>query len=162
MKRLKVKQQGILEDFLPIIIFVITVSVLLISYIHYNNAVNQKSTLNTVSRNCLLKMETTGYMTTEIYESFRDKLHQLGYKGNALGGEITWNNFQNTDKALYTTITDVGYGNEICLTFTVYTKNTLLATSVDENGNPDFDLMAPKFESKYVPISITYYSTSKE
>jgi len=107
-------------------------------------------------------METTGYMTNEIFESLRDSLYNLGYRGTEDGGDITWDNFQNAEAGLYTTSTDVGYGNEICLAFKVYTKNTMLSTSIDENGKATFNLFSPKFHSKYVPITIKYYSTSKE
>lgn len=54
-------------------------------------------------------------------------------------------------------LTLILYGSDICLEFVVYTTNTWLST------DPEFDLFSPKFEeSEYVPITIKYYSTSKE
>lgn len=150
-KQLHKKKNGMLDDLLPIILFFLLLTVLLFTFVEFNTAVNKKSDINQIARRYILKMEQTGYATSSIQNALVQELNNLGYYGDTSGGPVTTSNITSE-----TTKTHQGYGSDICLNFTVYTKNKWLATG--ENAN----LFAPKFlDSDYVPITIKYYSTSK-
>lgn len=149
------KTRGMLDDFLPIVVFVLLIAVMLFTFIGFNTAVNKKTAINQVAREYILKMEQVGYMNGEIQNSLLQRLKDLGYYGDETGSEITADIINDA-----TTTLDVGYGSDICLSFTVYTTNKLLRT---DDGSGTWNLFSPKFEdSDYVPITITYYSTSKK
>lgn len=150
--KLHKKKHGMLDDFLPIIVFILLLTVLLFTFVEFNGAVNKKTEVNQVARRYILKMEQTGYATSSIQNAIVQELNDLGYAGDTTGAPVTTQNItDNTTKA------HQGYGSDICLEFVVYTTNTWLST------DPEFDLFSPKFEeSEYVPITIKYYSTSKE
>ena len=133
--KLHKKKHGMLDDFLPIMVFILLLT-----------------EVNQVARRYILKMEQTGYATPSIQNAIVQELNDLGYAGDTAGAPVTTQNItDNTTKA------HQGYGSDICLEFVVYTTNTWLST------DPEFDLFSPKFEeSEYVPITIKYYSTSKE
>ena len=153
--KLHKKTHGMLDDFLPIVVFILLIAIMLFTFIGFNNAVNKKTAINQVAREYILKMEEVGYLTTPIKNSMMDRLTDLGYFGDEMGGPITESIF-NAE----TTKTHQGYGSDICLSFTVYTTNKLLQT---DDGSGSWDLFSPHFEdTDYVPITITYYSTSKE
>jgi len=163
MNRLKRKEQAFIDDMLPIVVFVLMVATLLFSFVNYNSAIYQKTTLNRVARDYLLKMETTGYLTPDMATSLFNELYNLGYRGSSSGGGIEWENLQDTTAGLYTTIVEVGYGNEICLNLNIYAENTLFTrTKIDDDGIATIDLFSPQFYNEYVPITVTYYSMSKQ
>lgn len=150
-RKLNKKKHGMLDDFLPITVFIILLAILLFTFIEFNNAVNKKTEINQVARRYILKMEQTGYATQSIQDALVQELNDLGYAGDTSGSPVTTANITAD-----TTKTHTGYGSDICLEFVVYTTNNWLSTE------PTFDLFSPKFEkSDYVPITVKYYSTSK-
>lgn len=154
---MKKKSKGVLDDFLPTLIFLALMAILLFLFIGYNKAINQKTTLNNIARKYLLEMETTGYMTTEMQNSLKEELSAAGFAGNESGAEISRNNFYGT------TFTDVGYGNEMIINIQAYTKNMVIATSSGEDATSDnWNMLEPHLKDEYKPIKITYKSTSKE
>lgn len=147
------KKSAVLDDFLPTLIFLLLMAITIFLFIGYNKAINQKTTLNSIAREYILKMETTGYMTPEFKQDLYKDLKDAGFVGTSSGGSFSDGNFTGT------TVSDVGYGNEIQLTIKVYTKNRLLKAS-DNDGK--VDIMKPNFKDDYSPIMVTYKSTSKE
>ena len=153
--KLHKKKTGMLDDFLPIVLFVMLIAVMLFTFIGFNTAVNKKTAINAVAREYILKMEQTGFLTLSLQNSMIDRLKAMGYAGDDSGGDITSDNI-----GAETTTSHVGYGSDICLKFTVYTKNKLLQTN---DGSGSWNLLQPIFrDTDYVPITVTYYSTSKE
>ena len=151
LRKMKKKERGILDDMLPMVVFILLFAVLIFIFIEYNTAINKKTTINNIARNHLLKIETTGYMTDPIKLSLAAALKKEGFKADADGTEIDTSAASNLNWAAPTSA--VGYGNEIYLTFTVYTQNYLMMSG---------GLFSPTFNGEYVPITVTYYSTSKE
>ena len=150
-RQLHKKNNGMLDDFFPIMIFITLLAVMLFTFVEFNAAVNKKTEINQVARRYILKMEQVGYANQSISDSLIQELNDLGYHGDETGSPVTVGNITAN-----TTKTHQGYGSDICLEFTVYTTNTWLSTE------PGWDFFAPKFkESNYVPITIKYYSTSK-
>ena len=148
-EKLKQKRKGMLDDLLPILVFILIVAAMLFTFVEFNSAVNKKTEVNQVARHYILKMEQTGYATNSIQTALIQELKDLGYKGSESGADLSRLNITSN-----TTKTHQGYGNDICLEFVVYTQNWWL--------DPDYNIFAPKFvKSSYVPIKIKYYSTSK-
>lgn len=156
---MKKKKRGILDDFLPTLIFLMLMAIMIFLFIGYNKAINQKTTLNSIARQYLLEMETSGYMTSEMKTNLVRDLNNAGFSASD-GSNLT----VETVDMNGTTFRDVGYGNRIQITINVYTKNMVLASddgkTADQSSN--WNMMAPKFKDVYKPISITYKSTSKE
>lgn len=147
---LKKKKKGMVDDFLPIAMFVLIAAVMLFTSVNLNAAVNQKAEANSIARRYILKMETYGYLTDSALSGLASELNESGFYANSSGNAITAGNLDIGT----TTRTDVGYGNDITLTFTVYTDNRFLMG--------DGDLFNSYFEKRIVPITVTYRSTSKE
>lgn len=156
---MKKKKRGILDDFLPTLIFLMLMAIMIFLFIGYNKAINQKTMLNSIARQYLLEMETSGYMTSEMKTNLVRDLNNAGFSASD-GSDLT----VGTVDMSGTTFRDVGYGNRIQITINVYTKNMVLASddgkTADQSSN--WNMMAPKFKDVYKPISITYKSTSKE
>lgn len=157
---MKKKKRGTLDDFLPTLIFLLLMAIMLFLFVGYNKAINQKTTLNSIARQYLLEMETTGYMTSAMKTNLVKDLKDAGFTAKD-GADLTTANIGMTG----TTFSDVGYGNRIQITISVYTKNMVLVsdkTNEEVADGADWNLFAPKFADKYKPLSITYKSTSKE
>ena len=117
--KLHKKKHGMLDDFLPIMVFILLLTVLLFTFVEFNGAVNKKTEVNQVARRYILKMEQTGYATSSIQNAIVQELNDLGYAGDTTGAPVTTQNItDNTTKA------HQGYGSDICLEFVVYTTNT--------------------------------------
>lgn len=152
------KKLGVLDDFLPTLIFLMLMAIMIFLFIGYNKAINQKTTLNSIARQYLLEMETSGYMTSAMKTNLVKDLNNAGFT-TADGGSLTTDNINMSG----TTFSDVGYGNRIQITINVYTKNMVLSSKGEEvKEDTDWNMMEPQFKDVYKPITITYKSTSKE
>lgn len=152
------KKRGVLDDFLPTLIFLMLMAIMIFLFIGYNKAINQKTTLNSIARQYLLEMETSGYMTSAMKTNLVKDLNEAGFTTSD-GSSLTTNNINMNG----TTFSDVGYGNRIQITINVYTKNMVLSSEGKEvTEDTDWNMMEPKFKDEYKPITITYKSTSKE
>lgn len=147
---LKKKSKGMIDDFLPIAIFILIAAVLLFTSINFNTAANQKAQVNGIARRYVLKMETCGYLSDDMLAGLAQELNSSGFYANSSGAAVTAGNLNIGT----TTRTDVGYGNDITLTFTVYTDNRFLSG--------DGNIFTSFFENEIVPVTVTYRSTSKE
>lgn len=151
------KVRGMVDEFLPTIVFLLIVAVLILVFINFNIAVNKKDTINGIARKYLLLSETQGGLTTGDINDLEEELAALGFAGNKNQGPITLNNFKKTISGTENTTlkgtSGVGYGKEVVLSICVYTNDERLT------GGNVFDL---KKEDKWLPVKIVYHSTSKQ
>lgn len=154
------KARGMLDDFLPIIIFVMACAILMLSYVNFNTAVNKKISLNSISRDYMLKIESKGYLTAEDKDKLIVDLRNAGFYADVDKAQISSTNIDSCLKRTLsngtvegTTLSDVGYGNDVTLTIQVYTDVSMLT---------DANAFAPKFGEETHSISTSLKSTSKE
>lgn len=156
-EKLKCKKQGFLDDFLPSAIFLLIAAVMFLSFMEINAAINKKAEINAIARQYTLRMETKGCLNTEDIAELTDDLNNAGFT-DASGGSLSVEeflagcNYSGKD----TNGESVGYGNEVELSFRVYTKQWIF----DETSEKD--LLGIIFKEQHHPISIEYHSTSKE
>ncbi len=97
---LKRKDKGILEHFLPAGIVIILLAVLWTGSMVCASNMDRSSDIHYIARSCLLRMETDGCLTEANKALLLAELAALGMSDVDLSG---------------TTMTNVGYGNRICL-----------------------------------------------
>lgn len=154
------KAKGMLDDFLPIVIFILLMAVLMFLNSDYNAAVNQKTELNAIGRKYILRVETYGYLTQDDQKRLANELNEAGFYANKNRAKITESNIANclsrrnaAGTLEKTTLADVGYGKEVKLVLNVYTDvSTLKETNI----------MKAYFKKDVTAIAVTYNSTSKE
>lgn len=155
--KLNKKSNGNLDDFLPILIFMMIASFILLLFIEVNVAINSKSKLNSIARQYTLKMETKGFLSEDDIKALVDHLNKNGF-ANADGSDLTVDSFKNAAdySGKSTNGVSVGYGNEVSLKFTVYSEQRLGYQEEEEEFLP-FSL-----KKQFMPLTIEYHSTSKE
>ena len=156
----KKKAKGVLDDFLPIMCFLLFAVVIIFLVINYNAAVNQKTDLNAIGRKYMLKIETYGYLRDSDKISLANELNDAGFFADNGKSMITPDNIENCLKKTdddgtitRTTETDVGYGKDVTLVISVYTDVSMLKST---------DIFNPKFADEPTKIQVVYESTSKE
>ena len=155
----KNKAKGMVDDFLPTIVFLVIASILILVFINFNIAINKKDSINNLARDYLLLSETQGGLTAEDINNLAADLAAMGFVGDANQGPITMKNFNatadgtNTENTTMRGSSGVGYGEEIVLSICVYTNDERLT------GTNIFNLSK---EDKWLPIKIVYHSTSKQ
>ena len=149
------KEKGALDDILPIVVFIFLMTVMMFIYLGFSQVTNERSTLDTVAREYILKMETDGYLTNGAGAGGdNDKaeliaaLNDLGFYGDDAGGAVTATNLNGT------TLTEQNYGDTITLSISVYAKDR----SLDADS---FNLFTSIVHDKYRNIKVTVASTSK-
>ena len=100
---LKRKDKGILDQFLPAIVVIVLLAVLWTGSMISASNIDRSSDIQQVARTYLLKMETDGCLTTENRTLLIADLEALDMEQIDLTG---------------TSMTDVGYGNQIRLVIT--------------------------------------------
>ena len=144
---LKKKEKGMVDDFLPIVAFILLAAILIFMFINYNAAVNKKTEINFIARKYLLMMETQGYLTDGMKADLIQELEDEGFYGTNTKGAVSASNLAGT------TMSNVGYGNEITIVIEVYSNVKMLGST---------DIFQAFFTDKIEQISISYSSTSKE
>ena len=91
---------GSVGDIMPMCIFVICIAFVMISFADCVRVINVKSSVSQISRMYILKMETYGYLTVDDRNELVDALSNAGLENISLAG---------------TDMSEVGYGNKICL-----------------------------------------------
>ncbi len=94
------KDKGMLEHFLPAMVIIVLLAVLWTGTMICAANIERSSDIQLAARSCLLRMETEGYLTEENKTQLLADLQALNVTGIDLTG---------------TTLTDVGYGNQIRL-----------------------------------------------
>lgn len=94
------KDQGNMMSIFPAIFTIIAVAIMLVFYVGWMANVTKKDEVRQIGREYILAMETEGRLTSTMETSLRTELASKGLKNINLSG---------------TTMTDVGYGNEIFL-----------------------------------------------
>lgn len=98
-KNIKKDNGGVL-DFIPMLLTIVVIMVLLLVYASWIRNLELKSEVDTIARNYLLQMETTGHLTPAAQESLRNDLKKIGMSSV---------DFKDT------TVDEVNYGNTILL-----------------------------------------------
>lgn len=98
-KNIKKDNGGVL-DFIPMLLTIVVIMVLLLVYASWIRNLELKSEVDTIARNYLLQMETTGHLTPAAQESLRNDLEKIGMSSI---------DFKDT------TVDEVNYGNTILL-----------------------------------------------
>lgn len=104
MKKLK-KDKGGIDNYLFIPIMITAVVILLLSVIPIFSLLSDKSEIDQIGRTYLLKMESDGYLSSDMKSQLIDDLKSI-------------KNVKNID-ILDTTETRVGYGQKVYLKFIV-------------------------------------------
>ena len=78
-KIMRNKQSAIVDDVLPIMMFVLIAGILLLFFINVNTAINRKTTLNQIARKYMLIMETQGYLYPDDIADLKSELSNNGY-----------------------------------------------------------------------------------
>lgn len=97
---LKRKDMGTLDQFLPAIVVIVLLAVLWTGSMVTASNIDRSNAIHQVARTYLLQMETDGYLTETNKVQMLSDLAKLDMVGIDLSG---------------TTVTDVGYGNQIRL-----------------------------------------------
>ena len=168
-KIMRNKQSAIVDDVLPIMMFVLIAGILLLFFINVNTAINRKTTLNQIARKYMLIMETQGYLYPDDIADLKSELSNNGYYAtDAMDaeGKPTASAFGDVDVAsgrgyqnhvdgtnIYATKSYVGYGKPIELTLDVYCQTWL---SVG-----DYDVFRPRLGKSMSRMLIQLNSTAK-
>ena len=134
---MKQKDKGMLEHFLPALVIIVFMGMLWIGSMVTASNIDKSSALNQVARKYMLRMETDGYLTEDNRAAMVTEFQELGVEGVTLTG---------------TDLTDVGYGNEVCLNV----KGTLVVRSIAFRGFSKSMLKKEK-----IPWSIRKVSVAK-
>jgi hypothetical protein len=164
------KNRGMVDDVLPILMFVMIAGILLLFFINTNVAINKKTKLNQIGRKYMIIMESQGYLYPEDINALEDELAAAGYcakattdsSGNPVTGTFgvvdvtTGSGYKEhiDGTNIYATQTDAGYGNPIELTLDVYCQ-TWLSTG------DTVDIYTPRLGKEMSRICIKLESTSK-
>ena len=163
-KLLKIKKDGIVDDLLPIMAFILIVVITLSVFIETNAAINSKAEINSVARKYTLLLETQGHLTSADQKSLVADLNELGFRADENGTMLTTSYVHGNDSFSKNSNTaqlsfsgdsnnSVGYGQPVALQLKVYTNVKMLS---------DANIFSPKVTGSYTPIVVKYHSTSKE
>ena len=132
------KDQGNMMSIFPAIFTIIAVAVMLVFYVGWMANVTKKDEGRQIGREYILAMEAEGRLTSTMETSLRTELTSKGLRNIDLSG---------------TTMTDVGYGNEIflCVKGDLKVNRYMTATN-------SFQLVQ---STGVIPISFTLESTAK-
>lgn len=134
-----VKRKGTVADALVPILAILTVSILMASFLYMLSLISMKENVKEIARKYLLEMETKGYLPAASNLKLRQDLMEIGMTDITLDG---------------TTDTDVGYGNEIHL----YISGNLPTKVLDTAGA---DLFSFVLQNEKYHISVHKMSTAK-
>ena len=132
------KDQGNMMSIFPAIFTIIAVAVMLVFYVGWMANVTKKDEVRQIGREYILAMEAEGRLTSTMETSLRTELTSKGLRNIDLSG---------------TTMTDVGYGNEIFLCI----KGDLEIDTYSTAAN-SFQLLQ---NTGSIPIEFTLESTAK-
>ena len=133
----KQKDKGMLEHFLPALVTIVFMGILWFGSMVTASNIDKSSALNQVTRKYILRMETDGYLTQENRTSMVSELQTLGVEGVDLTG---------------TSLTDVGYGNQVILRVT----GTLKVRSIAFRG-----FTKSMLKEETIPWSVSRVSVAK-
>ena len=122
----------------PAIFTIIAVAFMLVFYVGWMANVTKKDEVRQIGREYILAMESEGRLTSSMESSLRSELASKGLRNINLSG---------------TTMTDVGYGNEIFLCIRGDLEVDRYTTETDS-----FQLLQ---NTGTIPISFTLESTAK-
>ena len=132
------KDQGNMMSIFPAIFTTIAVAIMLVFYVGWMANVAKKDEVRQIGREYILAMETEGRLSSSMESAMRTELASKGLKNINLSG---------------TTMTDVGYGNEIFLCI----KGDL---EIDTYSTASNSLQLLQ-NAGSIPIEFTLESTSK-
>ena len=132
------KDQGNMMSIFPAIFTIIAVAIMLVFYVGWMANVTKKDEVRQIGREYILAMETEGRLTGAMESSLRSELASKGLRNINLSG---------------TTMSDVGYGNEIFLCIRGDLEVDRYTTATDS-----FQLLQ---NTGTIPISFTLESTAK-
>ena len=132
------KDQGNMMSIFPAIFTIIAVAIMLVFYVGWMANVTRKDEVRQIGREYILAMESEGRLTSSMESSLRSELASKGLRNINLSG---------------TTMTDVGYGNEIFLCVRGDLEVDRYTTATDS-----FQLLQ---NTGTIPISFTLESTAK-
>ena len=132
------KDQGNMMSIFPAIFTIIAVAIMLVFYVGWMANVTKKDEVRQIGREYILAMESEGRLTSSMESSLRSELASKGLRNINLSG---------------TTMTDVGYGNEIFLCVRGDLEVDRYTTATDS-----FQLLQ---NTGTIPISFTLESTAK-
>jgi len=133
----KQKDKGMLEHFLPALVTIVFMGILWFGSMVTASNIDKSSALNQVTRKYILRMETDGYLTQENRTSMVSELQTLGVEGVDLTG---------------TSLTNVGYGNQVILKVT----GTLKVRSIAFRG-----FTKSMLKEETIPWSVSRVSVAK-
>lgn len=131
------KDDGNVMHIFPAVFTMIAVSIMLVFYIGWMANVTKKDEVRQIGREYMLAMEAEGWLTSSLESAMRSELAEKGLTNIDLSG---------------TTISDVGYGNEIFLCVKGELEINTYSTS------SGFQLLR---NAGTIPISFTLESTAK-
>lgn len=131
------KDDGNVMHIFPAVFTMIAVSIMLVFYIGWMANVTKKDEVRQIGREYMLAMEAEGWLTSSLESAMRSELAEKGLTNIDLSG---------------TTISDVGYGNEIFLCVKGELEINTYSTS------SGFQLLR---SAGTIPISFTLESTAK-
>lgn len=134
-----VKRKGAVADALVPILAILTVSILMASFLYILSLISMKENVKEIARKYILEMETKGYLPAASELKLRQELMGIGMTDITLEG---------------TTYTDAGYGNEIHL----YISGNLPTKVLDTAGA---DLFSFVLQNEKYHISVHKMSTAK-
>ena len=132
------KDKGNMMCIFPAIFTTIAVAIMLVFYVGWMANVAKKDEVRQIGREYILAMETEGRLSSSMESAMRTELASKGLKNINLSG---------------TTMTDVGYGNEIFLCI----KGDLEIDTYSTASN-SFQLLQ---NAGSIPIEFTLESTAK-
>lgn len=133
------KAKGSYADGLISLIFIIALLIVVQEFVYMFKTLEVKEEIRQYARSCMLEMETIGYLSTESKSKLLQNLSDLQVTEVDLGG---------------TTVTNVGYGNEIHLC--IHCKIPM--NKLNPSGNNFFSF---SFGEERVDVSVTMMSTAK-
>lgn len=131
------KDKGTVMSIFPPIFAIIAVAVMLVFYMGWMGNIARNDEVRQIGREYILAMETEGRLTSSLESSMRSDLSAKGLKNIDLSG---------------TTMSDVGYGNEIFLCV----KGDLEVDSFQTTG-----FLQMVRGTSTIPIEIKLASTAK-
>lgn len=115
------KDDGNIMNLLPVILTVVVVAAITVVFSSWMANLDRKERVDVLVRQYLLRMETEGYLSTEARDNLLEDLEAIKVSDVSLSG---------------TTITQVGYGNEVILQLTgkleIYNYELLSMFSVNK------------------------------
>lgn len=150
MKFMKKDHGDTVSGMFPIVVTTLVIAIIIIAFTSWMSGINKKFEVNQIERKYILKMEATGYLTTDMYNDLNKELAAAGMTVDSIS---TYGyNIGSTQKkpiSINTANADLQYGATICLE--CKGKINLINYSIGADGASGgtggfFNLMAKKIK----------------